>query len=164
MTQKIKYVCLALVKLLLSLVVAFVLFLLVSLICVVLAYRTYESNVPSAYSMSKWEAENMTLYVIDENTALMEVMVGDDTFVFDVFLGGIRTQELYLFSLPLYEEQSQDVIAFDASWPKKNTYIITAQEDSLYFEKGQRFQFNLVNKELDKNEIPYLHLLEENVS
>ena len=36
--------------------------------------------------------------------------------------------------------------------------------DSLYFEKGQRFQFNLVNKELDKNEIPYLHLLEENVS
>lgn len=130
--------------------------LLISLLLFFVSCDIQNKNNPRNQSMTKWEAENITIYIVDANNGFIEFEY--DGNICALYFGFALYNRITAYPQDNYYLPENAVVSEEEVWKlkhmKKDSFTAEV-ESTTYFEEGQELKFKKVADNIDESEIPY---------
>ena len=106
--------------------------------------------------MTKWEAENITIYIVDANNGFIEFEY--DGNIRALYFGFALYNRITAYPQDNYYLPENAVVSEEEVWKlkhmKKDSFTAEV-ESTTYFKEGQELKFKKVADNIDESEIPY---------
>lgn len=112
-------------------------------------------NNPKYQEMTKWTAENISMYIVDGWKGFIEFENGDGCCVLRFRFG--RSNLIISDTISQLDSDGKEIFN-EECWQlkkmKSDSFTADVQQ-TVYFKEGQKFKFKKVADNLDESELPY---------
>ena len=111
---------------------------------------------PRYQPMTKWESENISLYIADSNYGFIEIVQNNE--IETLYFSFALYNRLIIKPIKDYYPTENSCSTVIEKWKlkhmKKDSFTAEV-ESTTYFEEGQELKFKKVADNIDESEIPY---------